>query len=208
MALAQTLTCRKRELKSKGYLKQMLKSEWIPGIVYGHQRDNIPIFLSKRPLNRVFSTYGYRGLFALEVEGEKSPLMALVREVQKGPLNGEIIHIDFLAVDMSEKLQSVVGIYTTGEESLIENGKILQQGLKEIEVSCLPQDLPQGIYLEVSTLNVGEKVLVADLSIPAGVEVLTDPETMVVMVLVPTKAVEEAAGEAEAEEAAPGEAPE
>lgn len=205
MAAAQTLTCKKREIKGKGYLNQMLKSEWIPGIVYGHQRDNIPIFLSKRPLYRAFTAHGYRGLFSLEVEGEQTPLVALVREVQKAPLNGEIIHIDFLAVDMSEKLHSLIGIYLTGEELLVEKGKVLQMGLKEIEVSCLPQDLPQGITIDVSALEVGDKIIISDINLPPGVEVLTDTEAMVATVLAPAKAVEDTTGDTEEGEAAPKE---
>ena len=112
MALAQTLKGVKRELKGKGHLHELRRGQMIPSIVYGQGREPLPIALEGRNLNRIFSHHGYSGLFSLELEGEPRPILALVREVQRHPVNREINHLDFLEVSMTEKITSSAVSYT------------------------------------------------------------------------------------------------
>lgn len=207
MALAQTLNGVKRELRTKGYLKDLKRGQMIPAVVYGQGRQPLPIAVEGRTLNRVFSHYGYRGLFSLELQGEK-PFMVLVREVQRHPINHEVTHLDFLAVSMTEKITSTVPIQVSGEEEIQSRGGILQLGAKEAEVSCLPGDLPEAFRCDVAELEIGAKITLADLSIPATVELLGDPETVVAVILGANKATAdepseenlESQGQAEASE--------
>lgn len=203
---AQTLTCQKREIKSRGFLRKAASEGWIPAIVYG-LGNNIPVFVGKRQLKNVFGKHGVRGLFSLEIE-DKEPLLALIREVQKNPLNGEVIHLDFMTVNLTEKITSTVGIMVVGEEEVMKNQGMVQSGLKEIEVSCLPQDLPGIITCSVAELDIGDRITVADLQVPEGVEILTAEDDLVAIIVAPSKAVEEPeegeAGEA-TEETAPTE---
>lgn len=203
MAIAQKIAAKKREIKSKGYLNEK-RQEWIPGVVYGKDTGNMPVFLGRRELTKTFTSYGSRGLFSLELEGEPKPVMVLVRELQRNPLSGQINHVDFLTVNMNETIKSMVGIFITGEEEVLKKEGILQLGAKEIEVSCLPIDLPENLECSVADLEIGDKVTVADLKLPDGVEVITDLDTLLATVLAPSMAVDdetEAEGEEEAESA-------
>lgn len=202
MTATIALTCKIREKKTKGYLNQMLREEWIPGIVYGQKETPLPVFLHRRDLYKKMSSYGARGIFTLDIEGSEKPVMALVREVQKQPLSGHIIHIDFLTINMSEKISSKVGIHLEGEEELIKKGNLLQVGIIEVEVTCLPKDLPELFTIDVSAFNLGDRVILGDLTLPEGVELNEAKETVICSVIAPSRAT---ALESEEEEAETGE---
>jgi large subunit ribosomal protein L25 len=202
MALGQKIECEKREIKSKGFLNQMKEKEFIPGIIYGHGQEATPVFLAGRELSRIFDKHGYHGLFSLQLKGEKKPKMALVKEVQKHPINGKVIHVDFLMVNMNEKIQSMVTIYIHGEEEVIKKGGILQAGAKEIEIACMPQDLPEYVTADVSELEFGHKIVVGDLQLPQGVEMISDPDTVIATVLAPSRASVETQEESEGQDEA------
>lgn len=204
MAIAQTLKGIKRELRGKGYLNELRRGQMIPSVVYGQGREPLPIALEGRNLNRIFNQFGYSGLFNLELEGE-APLMVLVREVQRHPINRVINHVDLLAVSMTEKITSNVPIQIIGEEEVVKQGAVLQTGVKEVEVTCLPADLPDVIRCDVSGLKIGDKITIADLEVLPTVEKGGDPETVVAVVLSaqrgsadePAEESEESQGEAE-----------
>ena len=109
--------------------------------------------------------------------------MVLVREVQRHPINRVINHVDLLAVSMTEKITSNVPIQIIGEEEVVKQGAVLQVGAKEVEVTCLPADLPDVIRCDVSGLKIGDKITIADLEVLPTVEKGGDPETVVAVVL-------------------------
>lgn len=209
MALAApTLSCQKRELATKSHLNNLKRNENIPGIVYGREQNPMPITLGAREVYKVFSSHGARGIFSLDVAGESKPFMSVVRDLQKHPLTGKIIHIDFMTINMMEKFTSSVPVHIVGEEEAAKEGGIVQSGLKEIEVECLPQDLPESITCDISNLEIGSNITVSDIIAPAGVLFLSEPDAVVVTILAPNKATsdeEEAEGTPEAGE---GETPE
>lgn len=204
MAQAEKISCQKRDIKTRGYLNELKRSGIVPGTIYGKGIDNQAISISLKQLTRTFQVHGSRGLFSLEVDGG-SGLMVVVREVQRNPITGHIIHVDFWKVRLDEKITSAVGISIIGEEEIMKKGGILQSGAKEIEISCLPQDIPETLVYDIAALEIGEKVTVADLQVPAAVEILTDMETMVATVLAPSKATDEEEVEEEGETAEAGE---
>ena len=190
MATAPTLYCKKRELSTRGYLNKMKRDGWIPGMIYEKEKNGQTILLEAKEVKRVFKDSGTRGIIMLEIEGEKSPVMALIRELQKSPIGGDYIHIDFLPLKSNEKVNNVVSIHLLGEEQLIAQGKFLQVMTKEIEVSCLPADIPESITVDLTTLSNGDKVVMGDINLPASVELLQDPST-VICIVVQTRADEE-----------------
>ncbi|MDD2511018.1 MAG: 50S ribosomal protein L25 [Syntrophomonas sp.] len=202
--LGEKLNCRKREIKNRGYLNQLKRSEQVPAVIYGKGDEAIPISLEKRQLNKAFTMHGSRGLFSLELEGESQLLMTLVREVQRNPVSGQLIHVDFLSINMNEKITSSVGVLLSGEEEIIKKGGILQTGLKEVEVQCFPQDLPEYLGADISSLEIGETLHVSDLTSIEGVEILADADAVVASILAPSKATadeEEMEAEGAADEA-------
>ncbi|HNX28863.1 MAG TPA: 50S ribosomal protein L25 [Syntrophomonadaceae bacterium] len=200
MAIAQNIDYIKRDLKNKHFLKNFRNQNWIPGIVYGKGAPAQPIFLPARQFNKTLQVHGLRGLFSLVMEGEK-PAMVLIREIQKDPLNGNIIHVDFLTLNMDEKVNNQVSIQIIGEEDIIKKGAMLQFSLKEVEVQCLPQDIPDTFICDVSNLEIGDKITVADLEISEVIELVTDNDALIVAVLAPGRGTaEETEAETEAAE--------
>lgn len=195
--MIETLKCQTREKRTKGYLKQLIRQEMVPGIIYGKGQKPKMVILSFRELQKKMAAHGIRGLFTLGLEGEKSPVMALVREVQKEPISGKIVHIDFLRVSMTEKITSNVGIILEGEEELIKMGAILQVEVNEAEVNCLPADLPEYLNFDVSKLNVGDKAVLGDLTLPDGVELNSSEDILICSVLMPKRVETEAEEEGE-----------
>lgn len=187
MAQAEKISCQKRDIKTRGYLNDLKRNGIVPGTVYGKGVDNQAVAVSRKQLTRTFQVHGSRGLFSLEIEGD-SGLMVVVREIQRHPITGQITHVDFWKVRLDEKITSTVGVSIIGEEDIMKKGGILQAGAKEIEISCLPQDIPETLVYDIAALEIGDKVTVADLQVPAAVEILTDSETMVATVLAPSKA--------------------
>lgn len=182
MASTQVLQCKNRAVKNTGYLRQLKRNDLVPAVVYGKDHNNLNILLAKKELTRIFTRVGTRGLFSLEIEGEAQPIMAQVREVQKNRLSGDITHVDFLTVKMNEKIHSLIRIHLVGEETLIEKGYILQQTHREIPVVCLPKDLPEMVTFDVSELEIGSKITVSDLALPATLE-LEDEDMVVASIL-------------------------
>ncbi len=188
MASAPTLNCKQRELSTKGYLNQMKRDGWIPGVIYGKEAAGQTILLEAKEVKRVFTHTGTRGVFMLQIEGEKIPVMALIREMQKSPIGDEYTHIDFLPLQSNEKVHNIVRIHLLGEEELLAQGKVLQVVNKEMEISCLPADIPESFSIDVAALNNGDKVVMADITLPASVELIQDPDTVVCSVMGSTRA--------------------
>lgn len=206
MASAQVLKAKLRPIKNAGYLNELKRKGGVPAVIYGRGKENQNIVLDHKELTKIFNRIGIRGIFSVEIEGQ-SAHMAQVKEVQKERLSGQITHVDFLTVAMDEKINSMIRLHLSGEEELNKNGGVLQVLLRELSISSLPGDLPEVINFDVSGLEVGSKVTVGDLQIPANVEVLDDADTPIAHVLAPVREEEvtETAPEAEAETETPAE---
>ena len=183
MASAPTLNCKQRELSTRGYIKQMKRDGWVPAVIYDKEKENRTILLEAKEIKKVFTHTGTRGIFMLQIEGEKTPVMALIRELQKSPIGDDYIHIDFLPLKSNEKVHNTVSIHLIGEEELIAQGKVMQIVAKEMEISCLPADIPESFSFDISSLNNGDKVVMGDIPLPASVELLQDPSTVICIVM-------------------------
>lgn len=198
MAMPKKLSCKTREIKNKGYLNQMKREEWVPAIIYSQGNEAYPIFVGNRQMQKMFNEYGSKGLLILDIE-EGTPTTVIVRDIQKNPLTGKLIHVDFLKVDMSHKISNSVSIHFIGEEVIQKKGGIIQTGVREVEIECLPQDIPEHITIDISALNIGDSITIGDLSLPEGVELLSDANSGIVSIVAPGKAIEELEGEEDAE---------
>lgn len=155
----------------------------LPAIVYGHNIGSIPITLDMREVNRSLERLSPSALVIVDIEGEQH--YALVRDKQRNPVKGSIIHVDFQAVSLTENVRADVSINLVGEAPAVENFLgILVPSLEQLSIECLPKDLPNRIDVDVSRLEqIGDSILVSDITIPEGVEVLTDPDDVVAVVI-------------------------
>jgi large subunit ribosomal protein L25 len=178
----------------------------LPAVVYGHNVKPYNISLPHHSTSMLLEGVGGSTLMIVEVEGK--PHNVLVRQKQRHPVTGSLLHLDFQEVSMTEKLRAMVRIVLVGVAPAIkEHDGIMVTGQEEVEVESLPGDLPETIEVNLATLkNIGDGVFVKDLQTAQGVEVLSDPEEMIVLITAPLseaamEAMEaiEAEGELEAE---------
>jgi large subunit ribosomal protein L25 len=184
------LTAQKRTMLGK-QVKQLRRQRWVPGVMYGHGFDTVPLQFERRSLRQVLAQVGGSQLISIKVKGQRQPERALVRDVQRDSITGALLHVDFYRVRMTERLTAEVPLVMVGESPIIEEREgILLQGLSAIEVECLPGDLVDAIEVDLSDLlEIDQALHVRDLAVPAGMDVLTDLDEMIVRV-VPLEAEE------------------
>ncbi|MEW6724231.1 MAG: 50S ribosomal protein L25 [Bacillota bacterium] len=185
----------------KGHSHQVRANGMIPAIAYGHGVSGIAIQVGQKELYHVLTTgAGRNNLIQLNLDDGTSH-NCIIKELQNDPLNGQILHIDFYVISMRDKLTTTVPIVLTGEEKVQKAGGIIQHQAREVQIECLPADLPDYLVIDISGLQVGEHVSVGDIVPPPGVTIITEPGEVVASVVAPRVAeepeVEEEPGEPE-----------
>jgi large subunit ribosomal protein L25 len=193
------LTAEKRTVIGK-QVKALRRQGKLPAIIYGHHIQPVAITLDTRETSRLLAGITPSHLITIKVGKENHTV--LVREKQRHPVQGVLLHIDFLAVSMTEKLRANVVIDLIGDSPAVKDfDGILVNGVEVVEVECLPKDLPERIQVDISSLHqIGDSLHVRDIQISDAVEILTDPAEMVVLVTAPAVEEIEAAAEATAAE--------
>lgn len=183
-----------RERESGNYVRELRSKGWVPAVVYGTDVSNLAIQIEGRALDAALRTQATNKPFRLVVDGQEHDVM--VYELQRHPLAGNILHADFKAINMNEKIHTTVPILLTGDPEL----GVATLVRHSLEVSCLPGNIPESFTVNVDGLNIGDVLLVQDLQIPAGVDVGLDSMEVLISIL-PVKAASEESLEA-AEDAA------
>lgn len=196
-----------RDKTGKESVKKIKSAGFIPGVVYGHHFPSIPIAINASELKKIYKAgqhdTGEYQLFKLLIEGadQKKDTMVMVKEIQTHPITDNILHVDFFAVNMEEKLVATVQIRLTGKAEGVKAGGILRQVLREIDVKSLPADIPPHFEIDITDLQIGDALHVSDLNTGENIQVMADPETQIVTVLAPTVQEEPKEGEEEEEQA-------
>lgn len=191
-----------REELGKEAVKKLRRQGFIPAIVYkGSNCLNIKVS-SKDFFDVIHTKAGENVIVNLQIEGhhptkgkghtssKKMSKTAIIKEIQHHPVKEQTLHVDFNEISLTEVLAVKVPIAVKGEAQGIKEGGVLEHVLWEIEIECLPTQIPEDIPVDVSPLNIGDSILVKDLQIPEGIKVLSDPEATVISLAAPR--VEEA----------------
>jgi len=182
-------------------VKQLRRDGELPAVVYGHNIDPISISLEYQEASKILDSINPSALVVLDIEGERH--YTLVRDKQRNPVRRSIIHVDFQAVSLTETVRADVTINLFGEAPAIETYLgILVPSLEQLSIECLATNLPESVEVDISGLTeIGDSLLVRDLTAPEGVEILNDPEDVVVVVIAQAaEEVEEVEEELELEE--------
>ena len=176
----------------------------IPGIVYGRTMEPLLITVPRKALTQLLHTKaGEHALVTLRLEdGKPWEKPALIHDLQHDPVSGHIIHVDFHAIALTERIHVKIPLMLKGEPvGVKQDGGVLEQFLRELEVECLPTEIPEGVEVDVSAMTVGATVHVRDLPPPKNAKVLSDPDGAVASVQQPKveKPEEEAAAVTEPE---------
>jgi large subunit ribosomal protein L25 len=178
------LSVQNRDEISKN-IKEVREKGYIAAEFYGHKMDNKHLAVKKDDFRKAYKEAGESSVINLVLDGKKMP--ALIHEVQQDYVSGETLHIDFYGVRMDEKLTAGVALEFVGEAPAVKTyGGVVNKSLQEVEVEALPSDLPHSIKVDLSVLTeIGQSIYIKDLALPKGVEVLVDPETVVVGIAAP-----------------------
>jgi large subunit ribosomal protein L25 len=194
-----------REKKHKRDAKRLLRNGKIPAILYGPKTAPITVELDKREFNQRVASLGGSHLVRFKSSAQiLADKVALVKEMQYHPIKGDVVHADLYEVDLSVKITVQVPLRFVGKAAGVVRGGILQPIVREVEVECLPLDIPEYFNVDVSALDIGDAVHIEDLSIPEDVKAIYESNFALVTVVTPT--VEEAPTPAAAAEVAPVEA--
>jgi large subunit ribosomal protein L25 len=166
----------------------------IPAVIYGAKDAATNLEVNRKDIENLLSrAVGENILVDLEIRdgGKTTNRVSLIQEVQHHPVRGEIIHVDFHAVSMTEEIDADVVIEPSGEPIGVKTyGGLLQQNMRSLPIRCLPQNLPEIIVVDVSGLNIGESLHVRDVKLPTGVVAVPDEDLTVFLVSEPTVAEE------------------
>jgi len=196
------LDVKKREITGKK-VRFLRRGGLVPCNIYGHGRESTPLQVDERKLGYVLSRAGGTDLISLKIDDSPSPSKVLIRQVQRNPMTGAPIHVDFYQVSMTEKLKSEVPLVFVGEAPALKHKNVtLMHMITALQIEALPDDLPHNIEISVVSLAEPEQAIhVSDIKISDKITILTDPEQMVIKVVEARKPVEEVpAAAAEAEE--------
>ncbi len=203
MADTNTLQATHRRRSGTGALKLMRREGLIPAIVYGKTTENENIKVNAREFEYLLHHSASENILVnLDIEGRKT--LALIQDVQHDPMTSAILHADFLAVSANEAITAELPIETTGSAPGVKGGGVLDLVHFNVEVSCLPKDLPETIVVDISALEIGDAIKIADLKLPEGVSATGDPESVLIIIHEP-KVADETEGTPEEEGAASAE---
>lgn len=184
-----TLDCAKRESVGKNKVDKLRAEKIIPGVLYTRGEESITVQMEERQLAKVYREAGTSNIVDVIIEGEKYP--ALFKEVQKHPFKNQFIHVDLLGIRMDEKLRLFVPVVLEGRDDIRVQPSVLMQMLTEVEVECLPANIPNEAVVNVEDMQIGDNIYVKDLNIFAdeNIDVLTSEDELVASLSEPREEV-------------------
>ena len=185
----------KRTEVGKGPNNRLRQSGRIPAIVYGHD-EPIPVSLEERSFMLAFKNISESTLVELGIGKDKRNV--LVKDYQEDVLSGRVLHVDFFEVEAGKKLRTHVAIHLVGTPQEVREGALLETQLHEVEIECVPKDLPDTIDVPVEGLTSEKALHVSDIKVPAGVRVVTNGDAVVAAIVRSRAEVEASAADGDA----------
>jgi large subunit ribosomal protein L25 len=184
------LQARPREERGKNAARRLRASGMLPAVLYG-DGDGVSTALAvpDRVVDYTLQHFGDNALYDIDLGAGGST--ARIVDVQRDPVSGRLLHVDFAPVDMQQRIEVTVPLHVVGEAPGTEEGGVLQQVAYEVQIETLPGDIPQELTLDVSSLGMNENLTLADLSLPEGITLVSDPEEVAAIVTAPTEITEE-----------------
>jgi len=174
----QTITVVKREHVGGGVSRKLARRGQIAAVVYGAGRDSVPIQVDRKSVLELIKHSGSENaVFLLKMSGTKQERHAMIRDMQVDPVSRRILHIDFQRILMDQAIRVQVAVELVGTPAGVRNeGGILDFVTREVEVECLPGDIPKSLPVDISHLHIGQHVEVHELEVPEKVTVLDEPD--------------------------------
>ena len=172
----------RKEKSTKKSLSELREARRIPAVVYGGEGESLAVSVSENDLMYSLKTAGANAIITLQHDGVEDTV--ILKDLQRHVVTGRPIHADFQRITMTEKIEVEVPLHVVGEAPGVKTqGGVLDQALRVLSVSCLPNAIPQQIEVDVSALEMGHSIAVRDLKVPSDVEVLNEPDQLVANIL-------------------------
>lgn len=195
-----SLNAQTRKTTGNSPARALRREKRVPAVVYGRGVDSRLLSIAAHDLELIVKQGNIgRSVYNLIVDDNSAPTTVMVKELQTNPLSRAFLHVDFYEVAMDRKIYVPVPVVVTGKCIGVENGGILQTVRHELEVYCLPNNIPNQITVDVSKLDIGDAIHVEDILLPEGVEITHDVNFTVLTVIATRKETEDAEGEDAAE---------
>src|SRR5919202_5542138 len=182
---------KEREGRGKNDARRLRAQGMVPAVLYGDGGgENVVLAVPTKVVDYTLQHVGDNALYDLKI-GDRGDTTARIVDVQRNPLTGRLVHVDFAPVNMRERIVITVPLAIVGESPGVQEGGVLQQVAYEVGVESLPGDIPQEVTLDVSGLGLNENLTLADVALPENVTLISDPEEIAVTVTPPTQVTEE-----------------
>lgn len=179
------LQAQKRDSVGKEHAKRIRREGKVPAVLYTGGNPAVSLELPRKELQRLLNAHADENLLInLQIQGVGNKT-AIIREVQTDPISDVILHVDFKEVSMTETIEVKVAVHHTGEAAGVKMGGVLDHVRREIDVECLPGNIPASIDVDVTNLAIGKSIHVSDLILPKGVVCLDAPDMVLMTVLLP-----------------------
>ncbi len=206
--MSLTIKAEKRDTGGKNAARRIRREGNVPAILYGPDVENVSLALNKRDIFDILkSETGENTIFQVAIEKDK--LEVMIKDYQQDVTTDELLHVDLFRISMDQEIRVSVPIVLTGDAVGVKaEGGFVESATREVEVECLPKDIPENIEVDISALHLNQSLKIEDLAPMEGVKVISDPQAMIVLIKAP--AVEEVVEEVPEEEEimAEGEQPE
>lgn len=180
-----------RKETGRGKVKDLREAGFIPAVVYAQGKESFPLKVSHSALLQLVHQHRLEGVVInLKVKDDKKdkPRPCLIKEIQYHPVHGDIVHVDFNEISLTKAIKVNIPVVAKGEPAGVkQEGGSLEHILWEIEIECLPTNIPRNIEIDVSAMKIGDSVHIKDLIVPSGVKILNDASAIVLSVTAPMK---------------------
>jgi large subunit ribosomal protein L25 len=159
----------------------------IPGVVYGGGRPVVAISVEQRRVLEILrSESGENTLFTVQLGGTDSKRVVMIRDYQRHPVKGQLMHVDFVRVDLNKPIEVKVPVHVTGSPIGVKvEGGLLDHVVREVSVTCLPADIPEAFEIDASEVHVGQHLSIRDIKVPDRIRILDDPDQTVLVIAMP-----------------------
>jgi large subunit ribosomal protein L25 len=193
MAKKTSLKAAPRARTGSGRLNQMRREGWIPSVIYGRGTENINLKVDAKTFADLLAHSSSENIIVnLEIEGQGTRL-AFLQSIQHDPLSGKALHADFRSIDENTAITAHIPTHLNGESPGVKAGGLIEQYVHAIEITCLPNDLPETIEVDISHLQVGDSLHIGDITYPSGVRATHAADVVVAHIGKPGAAISEAA---------------
>ncbi len=192
-----TISTEARDSRGKNEARRLRARGLSPAIVYGSGADPVAVAVDPKAMNQILrSTSGHNTIFNVDIKGQLAPVMIV--DWQNDPIKGRLLHIDLKRIDLTKRIIVKVPVHTTGDPKGVKiQGGLHEVVTREIEIECLPDDIPEHFTVDVAELNIGQSVRASDIPLTGTMKLVSPPDAVISHV-VAVRATETTAAEGEA----------